>query len=125
MIENIVTFLRDQNIAQLGSNVYRQMIPANQSPAAGVYTGLDGIRIDHELPNYHNDDLQVIVRADTYDEAYSIAEAVSAALDISEQDVGSLHINYLRPRHLPAVYPRSEGDNYEASVNFDFNFVRS
>jgi hypothetical protein len=27
---------------------------------------------------------------------------------------------YVRPRHDPIVFPRSEGDLYEASVNFDF-----
>jgi len=125
MIENIVTYLRSLDIAPVGVSVFRQTIPAGVSPAVGVFLSLTGIKIDQELPNYHNDSLQLIIRADTYSAAYEIAESFSAALDIGEQEVGSLHVNYLRPRHLPAVFPRSDGDYYEASVNFDFNFVRS
>lgn len=125
MIDDIVTYLRGLDIDDLGTKVFRQTIPANQEVAVGVYSPLTGVKIDQELPKYHKDSLQIIARAKTYADAEAIAQAVSDALTIYNQQVGDTYIKHLRPRHLPAVYPRSSGDFYEGSVNFDFCFVRA
>ena len=124
MIAELAQHLRDQNITPVGQNIFLRTMPPRVSPAAMLVTPLDGIAIDQELPDYHNDDLQIIVRSQDPVEAETATQALSDALTMYGQEFASIKVNYIRPRHLPALYPMSDGDFYEASVNFDFNFVR-
>lgn len=78
-----------------------------------------GTPIDHELIGFHRTDFQVIVRHSDYQKGSSLAGKVSAALNLMEARLGNMHFLYVRPRHLPIVYPVSEGGLSEFSVNFD------
>jgi hypothetical protein len=81
-----------------------------------------GTDYDHELPGYFDTEFQVIVRAKEHAEGEEKAEAVSAALTTLNQTIGELNVNYIRPRHLPMVFPVSEGDYLEWLLTFDANF---
>ena len=81
-----------------------------------------GTPIDHELPGYFPTEFQVIVRAREYAEGEEKAEAISSTLTVLNQTIGSLNVNYIRPRHVPIVFPVSEGDYLEWLVMFDANF---
>jgi len=81
-----------------------------------------GTEIDHEIPNYYVSDFRVIVRSKEHAEGEDKAEAVSAALTVLNQTIGTLGVNFIRPRHVPMVFPVSEGDYLEWLVTFDASF---
>jgi hypothetical protein len=83
-----------------------------------------GVEIDHELPGFYMTDFQVIVRSTDHVEGEDKATAVSGVLNVLNQTIGSLNVNFIRPRHLPMVFPVSDGDYLEWLVTFDTSFVR-
>lgn len=125
-IDDLADHLIAQSIPELADDaVFVHTIPAGKVPALMLASGYNGIPVDPELPGYHKGALQIIARASRSVKAEEIAQKVSDALEItSSTDVGNLTVHYLRPRSLPAVFPRSNGDYYEASVNFDICFLR-
>lgn len=124
-LDNIALLLREATVPGLPRNsVFVQTIPADLSIGVMVASGYQGMKVDPELPGYHKGPMQLIVRAKTSLAAEEIALALSEILNFEGRDVGDILVNYIRPRHLPAVFPSSKGDHYEASVNFDICFVR-
>lgn len=124
-LDNIAVLLRATTVRNLPRNsVFVHTIPANVPTGAMLASGYQGMKIDPELPGYHKGSLQLIVRAKTSLAAEEIAQEISEILDFEGREVGDILINYIRPRHLPVVFPSSKGDHYEASVNFDICFVR-
>ena len=81
-----------------------------------------GTMIDHELPGYFPTEFQVIVRATGYAEGEEKSEAISNTLTVLNQTIGTLNVNYIRPRHVPIVFPVSEGDYLEWLIIHDINF---
>lgn len=79
-----------------------------------------GTAIDHELVGMYRTEFQVVVRRDDHVKGSEMALAISEALTISESVVGaSIYAWYIRPLHLPIVFPVSDGGLLEFSVNFD------
>lgn len=130
-IEDIALYTRDQNVAGIGNSVFIYTLKENDvgamftSHTAGMLTSKD-------IPDYYKGPLQLIVRSNSPRDAEAQAKAISDLLSSQEkrkrgEDVGlvlpSILVRYIYPRHLPVVYPRSDGDFYEASVNFDICFV--
>lgn len=119
--DELATHLRAQNIPGIGQNVFSGSIP--QEVKVALMVAAMPVSIDPELPGYHKGRVQLISRAKTSLLAEELATAGMNELTISSQDVGNIYINYLRPVHLPVSFPRSNGDYYEASVNFDICFL--
>lgn len=89
---------------------------------------LDGIPIDHELPGYHKGAVQAIVRAQKHATGEALAAKVQdvltiAKLDLLDEEGRGMHVNYLRAKTLPIVYPRSDGNGKEWSINLDACYV--
>ncbi|WP_342234650.1 hypothetical protein [Inquilinus sp. OTU3971] len=84
------------------------------------------VPIDPELPGYFRGTFQVIVRCLRYQEGKALMDRILPALTV-EGDAGSpvagYQVNYIRPRHKPIVYPRSDADVLELSVSTDYNVV--
>ena len=78
----------------------------------------------HELPGYFHTEFQVVVRAREHAEGEEKAEAVSTALTLLNQTVGTLNVNYVRPRHIPIVFPVSDGDFLEWLITFETSFCK-
>lgn len=90
---------------------------------------LDGVPIDHELPGYFRCQVQVIVRAQRHETGDALSKKVQAALTFNGRDFSAadgtpaMRVNFLRPRTLPIVYPRSDGNGKEWSINLDCSYV--
>lgn len=128
MIEAIVNFLRSQNIPEIGSNVFAY----NLNTETGVLVTTTGFRTSSDIPNFYKGSLQVVVRSRKTDTSLGIAKNISDLIDSHARrskgqtpDIGdsSYSIKYIFARHLPIPFPRSEGDLFEASVNFDVCFM--
>lgn len=84
-----------------------------------------GTLIDHELPQYYQTEFQCIVRSKEHADGEAKADAVSTAMTILNQTIGTLNVKYIRPRHVPMVFPVSNGDYLEWLITFDTSFVTS
>lgn len=84
-----------------------------------------GTMIDHELPGYYHTEFQCIVRSKEHAEGEAKANAVSSGLTILNQTIGTLNVKYVRPRHIPMVFPVSDGDYLEWLIIFDICFVKN
>lgn len=105
-------------------NIFVQQIPTGTVPAAMLAAPQTGVRIDPELRGLFKGSLQLVVRAAKSSEAESLAQAISDGIETEfEVALDSVTIRYIRPRHLPVPFPRSDGDLFEAVVNFDLCFV--
>lgn len=84
------------------------------------------VPIDPELPGYFRGTFQVIVRCTRYQDGKAVTDRVLPALTIEGNEgspVAGYQVNYIRPRHKPIVYPRSDADVLECSVSTDYNVV--
>ena len=82
-------------------------------------------KVDYELPEYRKTSFQIIVRTHTqkYLSGDAIARGIFKELNLSEVQLDSIFIKYLRPRHEPVSFRGSPGNNVEFSINFDICFV--
>lgn len=106
-------------------NIFVYAMPEHITKGILLKDAIFGTQIDHELPGYFVNDFRVIVRAKEHAEGEDKAKAVADALTILNQTIGTLGVNYIRPRHLPMVFPVSEGDYLEWLVTFDASFCKT
>jgi hypothetical protein len=84
------------------------------------------VPIDPELPGYFRGTFQVIVRCARFQDGDAVMKRVLPALTIEGDEgapVAGYKVNFIRPRHKPIVYPRSDADVLELSVSTDYNVV--
>jgi hypothetical protein len=128
-IDLLADILADAGIGAPGQDIYEEEMPADVRAGVLIKLPLQGVPIDHELPGYFRGAVQVIVRAQKVDTGDRLAKQVMDALTLSErtfldaQGNEVMHVNYLRPRTLPIVYPRSDGNGKEWSINLDASYV--
>lgn len=100
-------------------NIFIHQMPSIVKRGVLIRGPQSAVMIDHELPGYFKTSFQVIVRSDDHRRGQELAEAVSNALTIRlEQMIGQMKVRQIYPKHLPLVYPTSEGDRLEWSINF-------
>lgn len=63
---------------------------------------------------------QVIVRAATIPDASALAVQLMSALTTEGAKQGAVRFLFIKPEHDPLVFPRTEGGQFEASVNYNF-----
>lgn len=122
---DIATYLEEQGQGYAtgrDKDIFVYSLPETVKSAILLKDAALGTMIDHELPEYFDTDFQVIIRATGYAEGEEKAEAISTTLTILNQTIGSLNVNFIRPRHVPIVFPVSEGDYLEWLIIFDANF---
>lgn len=130
-LEDLGNYLRAQNVAGIGSSVFVYTLKENDVGAM-LTAHTSGVLASLDIPDYYKGPLQLVVRATNPKDAEQQATAIVKVLSSTEkqklgQAIGftlpTIQVNYVYPRHLPVVYPRSDGNYYEASVNFDICFV--
>lgn len=122
-LDEIAIYLRSLHISGIDQAVFVHAMPAEVKPAVMVAVGYQGMPVDPEIPGFFKGRIQAVSRGLKSINAEEYAQAVSNALTINETTVGSIFVKYIRPVHLPVPFPRSGGDYYEASVNFDICFL--
>lgn len=129
-VEQIMDRLAVANVGTPGTTLFAHKMPATVTKGVLVLAPLTGSEIDYELPGWRRSRYQIIARAPSVSEAMTLAMAASAALTwLLPRTVPasgmypSIEVKYFRPLHDPIVYPRSEGNLVEASVNFETAYV--
>ena len=66
---------------------------------------------------------QVVVRGTEFTSIQSKARAIAELLDTEGLQIGDMKFLSVRPVAEPFIYPRTDGNLLEASVNFNFVYV--
>ncbi|MBO6507507.1 MAG: hypothetical protein JJ979_03310 [Roseibium sp.] len=133
MLKNFVNMLAEAGLGIVGKTLFAAEMPAECDRGVLVRYPLDGVAIDPELPGYHRFDLEVIVRAKTVEDGDMLANQVMSVFHFDERkdvvDLGSgtvkFTINYMKPRTLPRIFPRMEGNGREWSFSVNTCTVKS
>lgn len=129
-LARMVDLLVEARVGAPGSTIFTNFMPSECTRGVLLRNNLGGVEIYHELPGYYQSEPQAIVRAQTIEDGESLAESVMAALTVHQtrtlqdstgRDV--MQLNYLRPKHEPIVFPRSDGNGREWSINFSACYV--
>lgn len=126
-LEPLAQKLSDDGIATAGVDLFIHNMPSNVTKAVLLLSNLTGTPIDFELPGYRRTSFQAIIRHTDYVQGLALANEVSEALTFKsgESILDTLHIKHILPRHEPVVFPVSEGDFLEISVNFDAVYIQN
>lgn len=123
MLEALAQLLENAGLGVQGESIFVHMMPSTVGQGVLLLGPLSGTPIDHELPNYRKTHFQAIVRHKSYSSGKALAEAVSNALTLINTTLPGYNVKFILPRHEPVVFPVSEGDFLEISVNFEAVYV--
>jgi len=119
-LQKIGDVIVDGGLGQKGRDLFIYQMPPDVTQGILVRGNYNGSPINWEMPEYFHDEFQIVIRAKTVDAGLRLADAVSALLTISNRTIGgAMDVKFIRPRHKPVVFPRSDGSNVEFSINFD------
>lgn len=111
----------DQGIVSVP--VFVHELPATVEQGVMLRGRPTGARVDPYLPGYFHSGFQTLVRHPQHQPAYIIARRLYDDLwSELEIELPEYTILYMRPKHLPITFPRSQGHEIEVSVNFDIGF---
>jgi hypothetical protein len=127
--EHLVPLLVAARLGQPGRTLFCHKMPAELTKGLVLLGDLAGTEIDHDLPGWRMGQIQVIVRDDDHALGTQRSRQVMTALTLNDHllpaagGAGRIQLRRLRPIHDPIVYPRSEGDVMEFSMNFEGAWV--
>ena len=123
IINKMAAILVANNLGTLGVNIFTHFMPVRVTTGILILPRLSGELIDYDLPGMRRGGFQVVVRVPDYDEA--LINSIIPLLTIDGKVVDGLDIKYIHPRHDPVVYPATDGNNIEYSVNFDAVYAKT
>lgn len=122
-LEPFANCLQAMDVGVIGNNIFLYNMPNTVHEGILFVAPLSGMKIDPDLPNYRKGKFQVIVRSEAYSDAKELADSVMGVLDFANKVVDNYSVKYVRPRTEPVVFPVSEGDYIEFSLNFNTVYV--
>lgn len=120
----IAKYIQDNKLGELGKTLFINMMPIDLNLGILIRNPLVGTEIDYELIDYFNTEFQLIVRADTYIKGEDLMRQAMNVLNVQNKELDNLFFNFIRPRTEPIVFPLSDGNLLEFSVDFDVNFYK-
>lgn len=114
-VADIAQFLKNTNF--LGGNSFAFQMPEEVQPAAMVIPPLEGLMFDPQLPGRYKGAYQVLVRTKDLQQAHVLGAEVLQLLTLYNVTLGGVRIVLSEPISTPIVFPRTEADQFEASVN--------
>ena len=118
LLQAILLHLESNGLGVRGKTLFRGYMPAEVEVGSVV---LVRTTIDEDpYTGIRKGSFQVVCRADTGDEAGDQAVAIKRVLRLKGVEIGGVRFKFIQPKHDPLVYPRSDGGQFEASVNYQF-----
>ena len=114
--------LEENNIGSLGIDLFVYVMPYDVSVGVLLLPRPSGELIDHELTGIRRGGFQVIVRSPDYND--TLINSIIPLLTIQAKVLNGLDIKYILPKSEPVVYPATDGNNIEYSVNFDAVYAK-
>lgn len=123
-LEAIANELEAEGFGTVGVNIFYEEMPSAVDRGLLV-TAMTPITRNPYAPDWRQGAFQVISRQlddDDYQDPAAILENVINAISGEGKVIGDMTFRQLRARHDPFVFPKSNGNIVEASVNFDIVF---
>lgn len=121
-IEPIVDHLVANGIGRKGVDIFGHSFPA--TVVNGVLVVSNSPIKRHAYQKGRRDgSIQILVRGVNYNDIQVKAESIANLLDAEGLVLGGIKFLNINPTDDPLVYPRSEGSQLEASVNFNFTSI--
>ena len=79
--------------------------------------------IHQDIYGYRIGEFTIVVRDSDYESGIDIATQISSALTGEGLTISGVYFMFIRAKHEPMVFPRSEGNGLEFSVSFQCRFV--
>lgn len=118
LLQALVDFIQAQGLGTPGKDLFRGFMPAQVETGTVI---LARVQIDDDpYCRVKKGTFQVVTRAATGDLAYDKAVAIKKVLRLEGADMGGVSFKFILPKHDPLVFPRTDGGQYEASVNYQF-----
>lgn len=112
-----------------GESLFRNYMPPEVTIGAMVRVPLDGIPVDHYMPNYYRGKMQVITRHINPVDGDFMANSISKLLRveypesyIASVERGAAIISIFLPLTLPIRFPSLAGNGFEWSQTFTCTF---
>lgn len=115
--------LEDGGCGKCAKTIFIDTLPDETTKGIVLRSSITGDVIDHELPGFMKATFRLIARASFHSDGYALVEKAIKALTIERPvEVGSMNIRYCRPITTPMVYPLSNGNLREFSVNMSIAY---
>lgn len=123
IIKEMASILEDAGIGTIGVDIFVNYMPSDVEVGILLLGRMSGDVIDYYLPGIKRGGFQVIVRVPDYDDA--LINSILPLLTIQGKTVKGLDVKYILPKTDPVVYPATDGNNIEYSVNFDAVYAKT
>lgn len=110
-------------VGVLAETIFINMIPAEAPTGVLLRNPLHGTQIDYELPGFYKTEFKIIARSTNYTDGDALIQAVFDSLTVSNIQLGSMYVKYMRPKTKPVVFPLSKGNLLEFSADFSVCFT--
>lgn len=118
LLQAITNFIQAQGLGTPGVDLFYGHMPAEVDAGSVV---LARVMIDIDpYTGINKGTFQVVSRAMKGDQAYDRAAAIKKVLRLEGAELGGVSFKFIHPKHEPLVFPRTDGGQYEASVNYQF-----
>lgn len=114
----LVKIIADAGLGIEGKTLFHSHMPSEVQKGILVMTRV-GITID-AYTGLRKGPFQIIVRDKKIADAHNLATAVLKAMKTDGKTVGVVNFLFIHADHEPLVFPRTEGGQFEASVNYTF-----
>lgn len=121
-LKSLVDYLEDQDKGRMGKDLFIYRMPSEIGAGVLLRDGSQGDLIDHTITGYRIGKVQLIVRGQVIEDGLIRAKDLMNTLTLSDQQLSEDYFNQCLPKHEPIVFPASDGNNYEFSVNFDVRY---
>jgi hypothetical protein len=121
-VTDIANFIRQDAAWENAAFAY-QMPEKAPSPSVMVIPPIEGLQYDLYLPNRYRGPFQALVRTKNIGEAHQKGAEILRLLEVVNTQMGDLNVVRIVPTSTPIVYPKSDADLYEASVNFEITMI--
>lgn len=118
LLKAIVNFIQAKGLGTPGVDLFYGHMPSEVSTGTLV---LARVAIDNDpYTAIKKGTFQIVTRAATGNLAHDKAAAIAKVLRFEGAEIGEVSFKFAYPKHEPIVFPRTDGGQYEASVNYQF-----
>lgn len=122
ILKEMAQILVDNGIGTLGVDMFIHFMPYDVAVGILLLPKQTGDLIDNEVEGLRKGGFQLIVRMPDYDDSF--ISSIIPLLTIKGKVINGLDVKYILPRTDPVVYPATDGNNIEYSVNFDTVYAK-
>lgn len=122
-IAPVIERLVELGFGDKGKSLFAYYMPTDTD--FGILVLPSGTRtgVDPYIKGQRHGKFQVIVRHNSYPECADIAHRVAEGLQVSRETIDGIYFHQIRPTHEPLMFPPSDGDKIESSINFQAVYV--